>query len=49
MKQYEVFGNAKWLCAGSYATNGLTNQPHEPDANGTPHFPVLRSHTSIVI
>ena len=37
MKQYEVFGDAKWVCAGEYA--GFA---HTADENGTPHFPVLR-------
>ena len=47
MKQHEIFGTAKWVCAGPYATHGLTNKSPEPDANGTPHFPVLRSHISV--
>ncbi|MBQ7298304.1 MAG: family 78 glycoside hydrolase catalytic domain [Clostridia bacterium] len=37
MKQYEVFGAAKWVCAGPYS-----GYPNTPDENGTPHFPVLR-------
>ena len=31
MKQYEVFGDAKWVCAGEYA--GFA---HTADENGTP-------------
>ena len=39
MTQHDVFSSAKWVCAGTYASNTQT----EPDANGTPFFPILRS------
>lgn len=42
MKQYEVFGDALWVCAGAYA-----NTARKPDANGVPHFPVLRRHITV--
>ena len=42
MKQYEVFGEAKWVCAGTYA-----NTARKPDANGIPHFPVIRREIPI--
>ncbi len=41
MKQHEVFGGAKWLSAGKYAENTVNRTP---DANGVPHFPVIRAH-----
>lgn len=39
MDQKTVFGDAQWVCAGTYAldTCGI------PDAGGVPHFPILRS------
>ena len=39
MDQRTVFGQAQWVCAGSYASSNLG----EPDAGGIPHFPILRS------
>ncbi|MGM9625784.1 MAG: family 78 glycoside hydrolase catalytic domain [Eubacteriales bacterium] len=42
MKQQEVFGEAKWVCAGAY-----TDSTRVLNRNGTPHFPVLRSHFSV--
>ncbi len=41
MTMQEVFGAAKWLCAGKYHVD---TTPKEPDINGIPHFPVLRAH-----
>lgn len=41
MKQHEVFGEAKWLSAGKYAEKTINRAP---DANGVPHFPVIRAH-----
>ncbi|MCQ2449102.1 MAG: alpha-L-rhamnosidase N-terminal domain-containing protein, partial [Clostridia bacterium] len=38
MTKEEMFFGAKWVCAGEYASTGN----EVPDANGTPHFPVLR-------
>ncbi|MBQ7983064.1 MAG: family 78 glycoside hydrolase catalytic domain, partial [Clostridia bacterium] len=43
MKQHEVFGEAKWVCAGAYTKkDGITVWTDTPDVNGIPHFPVLR-------
>lgn len=39
-----MFGQARWVCAGNYASM----DPGAPDKNGTPHFPILRSHFSAV-
>ncbi len=33
----EMFGEAKWIAAGKYS-----NGPSKKDANGLPHFPVIR-------
>ena len=33
----EMFGEAKWIAAGKYS-----NGPSKADANGLPHFPVIR-------
>ncbi|MCQ2432094.1 MAG: family 78 glycoside hydrolase catalytic domain, partial [Clostridia bacterium] len=35
----EVFGAAQWVCAGAYAKKTATIE----DANGVPHFPILRN------
>ena len=44
MKLHEIFGSAKWVCAGMYAENTANRTP---DENGVPHFPVLRGHFSV--
>ena len=40
MDQKSVFGQAQWVCAGSYANRYSDTL----DAGGVPHFPILRSH-----
>ena len=39
MDQKTVFGDAQWVCAGTYASDTAGT----PDAGGIPHFPILRS------
>ncbi len=39
MQQYEMFGAAKWVCAGEY----VMPTAKQPDDSGLPHFPLLRS------
>lgn len=39
----DVFGAAKWLCAGIYEQK----TQKAPDPSGTPHFPILRSRFSV--
>lgn len=43
MRQNDIFGEAKWLCAGSYADQTAQT----PDPNGMPHFPILRSRFTV--
>ncbi len=40
MTKQEMFGAAKWLCAGTYDPS---TTPAQPDKNGVPHFPVVRT------
>ena len=42
MKQTEMFGHAQWVCAGTYQDT----YTHHANPNGTPLFPILRSHFS---
>lgn len=42
MDQKMMFGQAQWVCAGSYTDRAADNL----DAGGVPHFPILRSHFS---
>ena len=39
MDQRSMFGQAQWVCAGSYASDNLG----VADAGGVPYFPILRS------
>ncbi len=43
MDQKTVFGDAQWVCAGTYASDTAGT----PDAGGIPHFPILRSRFHI--
>ena len=43
MQQNEMFGAARWVCAGDYAAPTAK----QPDANGTPHFPLLRRRFTV--
>lgn len=43
MRQNDIFGAAKWLCAGVYANQSAQTL----DSGGVPHFPILRSRFTI--